>query len=156
MQPVDSGRAIPANSALVEALEADEGRDRYLAREGVRVLRFLNSEVRTNLEGVLQKIFLAATGQDWDGVLCIRTNPPSALRLKSQDFAETAWRSATSPAARGQIPLRRCAAPPRTLRVQGGGRRSWPVMITPMVKDDLHLANLCITKPCLGTCAPSR
>jgi very-short-patch-repair endonuclease len=63
-----------------EALRADERRDRFLAREGVRVIRFLNSEVRTNLDGVLQEIFRAATGMEWDGVLSDGTKPPSALR----------------------------------------------------------------------------
>jgi very-short-patch-repair endonuclease len=63
-----------------EALQADERRDRFLAAEGARVIRFLNSEVRTNLDGVLHEIFRAATGQEWNGVLSERMKPPSALR----------------------------------------------------------------------------
>jgi very-short-patch-repair endonuclease len=48
--------------------EADSRRDRFLASQGIRVIRFLNADIRKNLEGVLQEIYRRATGRDWDGV----------------------------------------------------------------------------------------
>ena len=42
----------------------DEVRDRVLAREGFRVLRFWNSAVRQNLDGVMHSVLMALKGTD--------------------------------------------------------------------------------------------
>jgi len=39
-----------------ETREKDEERDKILARQGIRVLRFLNTEIMKNLEGVIREI----------------------------------------------------------------------------------------------------
>jgi very-short-patch-repair endonuclease len=65
------GLAIEVDGASHDSAEdqqADERRDLYLARYGVRVIRFLNADIMKNLEGVLQEIVRKATGREWDEV----------------------------------------------------------------------------------------
>jgi len=40
-----------------EGLKEDEARDRYLTDQGLKVLRFFDSEVFENLDGVMQRIW---------------------------------------------------------------------------------------------------
>jgi very-short-patch-repair endonuclease len=43
------------------ALKYDEDRDRYLQRQGYRILRIWNNEMDNNLEGVLERIYQVLT-----------------------------------------------------------------------------------------------
>ena len=52
-----------------EVQHDDRRRDRFLAANGLRVIRFLNRDVLNNLDGVVHAIHLKATGHQWDGVL---------------------------------------------------------------------------------------
>lgn len=40
-----------------ERIEADARRQKYLGQAGISVLRFLNEDIRNNLEGVIQTIY---------------------------------------------------------------------------------------------------
>ncbi len=59
----------PAKSLVVEVdgdtheAAADRARDAYLLRRGFRTLRFTNTDIRENMEGVLLTILTALTGQ---------------------------------------------------------------------------------------------
>ncbi|MFH1171671.1 MAG: endonuclease domain-containing protein [bacterium] len=43
--------------------DMDEKREKYLLQKGFRVLRFWNSEIDDNLEGVLERIFIFLTSE---------------------------------------------------------------------------------------------
>ena len=44
---------------MPEELEFDQSRDGFLRSQGFRVLRFWNSDIDANLEGVMETIFSA-------------------------------------------------------------------------------------------------
>jgi very-short-patch-repair endonuclease len=50
-----------ASHLIGEGPDRDEDRTRFLAREGMRVLRFTNNEVKEELEGVVQVVVGALT-----------------------------------------------------------------------------------------------
>jgi hypothetical protein len=57
----DAGSAIEVDGMqhLDDRAQQDRERTAYLERNGVRVLRFWNSEVSDNLDGVLEAIYVA-------------------------------------------------------------------------------------------------
>jgi very-short-patch-repair endonuclease len=68
-----------AQHALEERLEKDAERDRWLAAEGYRVLRFWNNEVREELDSVLDTIY-AAVEERRLAVDCPAPHPGAARR----------------------------------------------------------------------------
>ena len=82
----------PAKNLVVEVdgetheQKRDEVRDRHLAREGITTLRITNSDVRTNLEGVLRQLLetLNSLPDRWDRT-CSGPTPTHVALAHSPD-----------------------------------------------------------------------
>jgi very-short-patch-repair endonuclease len=66
--------------STIKGLERDRQRDEYLSSEEYHVLRFNNSEISTNVDGIVDVIYAALQNPLFKKVTCIRTcyyRPPA-------------------------------------------------------------------------------